>query len=94
MWRVEEHRRVDRQLAGSVPEEILKRYEKWKANAVISGLPGLRAIKGFRDETLAGEWKGYRSSRLGLQWRVIYRMRTKQILFQVVHVTPHDCRRP
>jgi len=77
-----------------VPEEILKRYEKWKANAVISGLPGLRAIKGFRDETLAGEWKGYRSSRLGLQWRVIYRMRTKQILFQVVHVTPHDCRRP
>jgi len=76
-----------------VPEEILKRYEKWKANAVISGLPGLRAIKGFRDETLAGEWKGYRSSRLGLQWRVIYRMRTKQILFQVVHVTPHDCRR-
>jgi len=77
-----------------VPEEILKRYEKWKANAVISGLPGLRAIKGFRDETLAGEWKGYRSSRLGLQWREIYRMRTKQILFQVVHVTPHDCRRP
>ena len=77
-----------------MPEEILKRYEKWKANAVISGLPGLRAIKGFRDETLAGEWKGYRSSRLGLQWRVIYRMRTKQILFQVVHVTPHDCRRP
>jgi len=28
MWRVEEHHRVDKQLAGSVPEEILKRYEK------------------------------------------------------------------
>jgi mRNA-degrading endonuclease YafQ of YafQ-DinJ toxin-antitoxin module len=94
MWRVEEHRRVDRQLAGSAPEEILKRHEKWKDITVISGPPGLRAIKGFRDEALAGEWKGYRSSRLGLQWRVIYRMRTKQILFQVVHVTPHDCRRP
>jgi len=94
MWRVEEHRRADKQLSGSVPREILKRYEKWKDIAVISGPPGLRAIKGFHDEALAGEWKGYRSSRLGLRWRVIYRVIAEELLFQVVHVTPHDYRRP
>jgi toxin HigB-1 len=35
---------------------------------------GLRLIKGFHDEALAGGWKGCRSSRLGDQWRVIYRV--------------------
>jgi hypothetical protein len=55
MWRIEEHRRVDKQVA-AVPKDILKRYEKWKDIAAISGPPGLRLIRGFRDEVLAGEW--------------------------------------
>lgn len=93
MWRIEEHRRVDKQLAIGVPREILVRYEKWKDIARLSGPPGLRAIKGFHDEALAGEWKGYRSSRLGLQWRVIYRVVADAMLVQVVKVTPHDYRR-
>ena len=78
----------------TVPREILKRYEKWKDIAVPSGPPGLRRIKGFHDEALRGEWQGYRSSRLGLQYRVIYRLLPKRSLFQVEHVTPHDYRRP
>ncbi len=94
MWRIEEHRRVDRQLSGRVPIEVLKRYEKWKDIARLSGPPGLRAIRGFNDETLSGEWKGHRSSRLGLQWRVIYRVLGDALLIQVVQVTPHDYRRP
>jgi len=94
MWRIEEHRRVDRQLSRSVPQEILKRYEKWKDIATISGPPGLRVIKGFHDEALSGEWKGYRSSRLGLQWRVIYHVVAEALVVQVVHVTPHEYRRP
>ena len=94
MWRIEEHRRVDKQLSGAVPQDILKRYEKWKDIARLSGPPGLRAIKGFHDEALAGEWKGYRSSRLGLQWRVIYRVVVDALLVQVVQVTAHDYRRP
>jgi len=32
MWRIEQHRRADKQLSGSIPQEILKRYEKWKDN--------------------------------------------------------------
>jgi addiction module RelE/StbE family toxin len=93
MWRIEEHRRVDRQLA-SAPKEILKRYEKWKDIASLSGPPGLRFIKGFHDEALAGEWKGYRSSRVGDQWRVIYRVIADDLLFQVASITPHEYRRP
>ncbi len=93
MWRIEEHRRVDRQLAGA-PIEILKRYEKWKDIATISGPLGLRLIKGFHDEALSGQWKGYRSSRLGIQWRVIYRVAGEVLLIEVVNVTAHDYRRP
>ena len=92
MWRVEEHRRVDRQLDGA-PKEVLRRYEKWLDIAMLSGPPGLRAIKGFHDESLSGQWKGHRSSRLGLQYRVIYRARSSDLLFQVQSVTAHDYRR-
>jgi len=94
MWEIEEHRRVDKQLSGSVPIEILQRYEKWKDIARVSGPRGLRLIKGFHDEALSGEWKGHRSSRLGLQWRVIYRVVANVLLIQVVQVTAHDYRRP
>ena len=93
MWRIEEHRRVDRQLAAA-PREILKRYEKWKDIAMLSGPPGLRLIRGFNDEALSGKWGGHRSSRLGLQWRVMYRTVPVQQLFQVMAITPHDYRRP
>jgi mRNA-degrading endonuclease YafQ of YafQ-DinJ toxin-antitoxin module len=92
MWRIEEHRRIDKQV-GSLPIEILKRYEKWKDIATISGLSGLRLIKGFHDEALVGKWNGYRSSRLGLQWRVIYRPVPEALLFQVASITAHDYRR-
>lgn len=92
MWRIEEHRRVDKQLS-SAPREILKRYEKWKDIAMLSGPPGLRLIRGFNDEALLGEWKGHRSSRLGLQWRVTYRTEPEQQLFQVISITAHDYRR-
>ena len=94
MWRIEEHRRVDRQLSGRVPVEILKRYEKWKDVVRISGPAGLRAIKGFHDEALSGEWREHRSSRLNFQWRVIYRIESDVFVVEVVQVNPHDYRKP
>jgi len=93
MWRIEEHRRVDKQLS-SAPREILKRYEKWKDIAMLSGPPGLRLISGFNDEAQSGEWKSHCSSRLGLQWRTIYRIAPEKQLFQVISITAHDYRRP
>ena len=94
MWRIEEHRRVDRQLSATVPTEVLKRYEKWKDIAMLSGPPGLRLIAGFNDEALSGKWDDHRSSRLGLQYRVFYRTVPGEQLFQVVSITAHDYRRP
>ena len=84
---------MDKQLSG-VPRDILKRYEKWKDIAMLSGPPGLRLIKGFHDEALAGDWKGHRSSRLNVQYRVIYRLLAEIQVFQVVSITAHDYRRP
>ena len=59
----------------------------------MSGPPGLRLIKGFHDEALSGQWVGYRSSRLGDKWRVIYRVVLEQLVFQVAWITAHDYRR-
>ena len=92
MWDVCEHRRVDKQL-GKLPEDVLKRYEKWKDIVEISGPSGLRLIRGFRDEALRGDWKGHRSSRLNQQYRVIYRVVGDQLLIEVIEVNPHDYRR-
>jgi plasmid maintenance system killer protein len=92
MWQIEEHRRVGKQLAAA-PLEIRKRYEKWLDVASLSGPPGLRAIRGFHDEALSGPWRGHRSSRLNIQYRVIYRLVAARQLFQVVEVTAHDYRK-
>ena len=92
MWSIYEHRRVSKQLASS-PQDVLKKYEKWKDIASLSGPQGLRKLRGLHDEALSGEWKGYRSSRLNLQYRVIYKVENDQILIQVVSVTPHDYKR-
>jgi len=92
MWQVLEHRRVVRRLS-KTPAEVLKRYEKWKDIVAISGPQGLRAIKGFHDESLGGEWKGHRSSRLGDQFRVIYKIEVQNIVVKVIDLTAHDYRR-
>ncbi len=92
MWSVYEHRKVPRQLGG-LSKDILKRYEKWKDIVSISGPMGLRLIKGFHDESLRGEWKGHRSSRLGKQFWIIYRVEKDHILVEVVSVNAHDYRK-
>jgi addiction module RelE/StbE family toxin len=92
MWQVYEHRRVARRLS-KLPDEILKRYEKWKDIVEVSGPEGLRLIRGFNDEALRGKWKGHRSSRLGLQYRVIYRVEADQLQVMVFELTAHDYRR-
>lgn len=91
MWQIYEHRRAYKRLR-SLPTEILKRYEKWKDIVRISGPQGLRAIRGFNDESLSGEWNGHRSSRLNQQYRVIYRIEREQVFVEVIDITAHDYR--
>ncbi|MEN8214352.1 MAG: type II toxin-antitoxin system mRNA interferase toxin, RelE/StbE family [Pseudomonadota bacterium] len=92
MWKIYEHKHAIKQL-NSLPLEILKRYEKWKDIVAISGPNGLRQIKGFNDEPLRGKWKGCRSSRLNIQYRVIYRIEKERFFVHVIKVTAHDDRR-
>ncbi len=92
MWEIYEHRSVTKLLA-SAPIEVQKKYEKWKDIAAFSGPQGLRQLKGLKDEALSGQWKGFRSSRLNLQYRVIYKIEKDQLLILVNKVTPHDYKR-
>jgi addiction module RelE/StbE family toxin len=92
MWEVLEHRRVTRRLQ-RLPVEVLKRYEKWKDIVQLSGPKGLRLIKGFHDESLRGKWAGHRSSRLGDQFRLIYRVEADELLVLVIDINAHDYRR-
>ena len=92
MWEVYEHRRAASRLE-RLPKEILKRYEKWKDIVRFSGPQGLRVIKGFHDEALRGKWRGYRSSRLSLQYRVLYKVEMQEVLVYVIDITTHDYRR-
>ena len=92
MLEIFEHRSLVKKLP-KIPVDILKRYEKWKDIAAISGPQGLRLIKGFHDEALKGKWQGYRSSRLGKQYRLIYKIENKMLYIKVIDITPHDYRR-
>jgi len=92
MWEIYEHNSLVRKLP-KIPNEILKRYEKWKDIVIISGPEGLKLIKGFHDEALKGKRRGYRSSRLSLQYRLIYKIEKKKFYVRVIDINPHDYRK-
>ena len=92
MWQIYEHNSLVKRFI-KIPVEILKRYEKWKDIVEISGPNGLKMIKGFHDESLQGKWRGYRSSRLGLKYRLIYKTEDKKLYVKVIDITAHDYRR-
>ena len=92
MWEIYERHSVARKLP-KIPLDVLKRYEKWKDIVAVSGPEGLRFIKGFYDDALRDQWKGFRSSRLGLKYRLIYRVENGELYVQVIEISAHDYRR-
>ncbi|NDD04253.1 MAG: type II toxin-antitoxin system mRNA interferase toxin, RelE/StbE family [Proteobacteria bacterium] len=84
MWIILEKRNVVKVLE-KAPKEIVVRYEAWKRIVELQGPEGLRQIK--------GKWVGFRSSRLGIQWRVIYLVEGDSLEVLVIELTPHDYRR-
>lgn len=88
MYTVLEHKEVVKTLKKG-PTEIKKSYLAWKRIVELEGPQGLRLIKGFHDEALKGEWRGFRSSRLNRQWRVIYKVDKDQLVVYVVEINPH-----
>ncbi|MDO8461753.1 MAG: type II toxin-antitoxin system mRNA interferase toxin, RelE/StbE family [Deltaproteobacteria bacterium] len=89
MYTVLEHKEVAKAFK-RVPAEIKRSYLAWKRIVELEGPQGLRLIKGFHDETLKGEWGGFRSSRLNRQWRVIYKIDKDQLIVYVVEINPHS----
>lgn len=83
MWTVVEHRRIGRQIE-SIPAKTLIRYETWKDIVSLSGPEGVRCIEGFRDEPRPGKKKGRRQSLLDAGWRVVYRIRKREIRVRAI----------
>ncbi len=92
MWSIVEAKDVAKTIA-KAEARIVDQYEFWKAIVRISGPDALRALRGMIDEALAGQWKGFRSSRLSGQWRVIYRVERDEVAVYVLRVSAHDYRR-
>ena len=91
MWQVYERQLVARRIR-RLPVEFLKRYEEWKDVVALSGPPGLRLIRGFRDEQLAGDLADSESSRLGEQFRVIYCIEKDVVRVDAVGLAAHAYR--
>lgn len=88
MWTVYEKKTLLKSLK-SIPARVKKEYEIWKRIVEFQGAAGLRQIKGYHDEALKGEWKGFRSSRLSLKWRIIYKVESEQFEIYVMDLNAH-----
>ena len=88
MWSVVEERTAAKAI-DKLPPQAAEKYAFWLAVVRQSGPQGLRAFKGFHDEKLGGKMARLRSSRLNLQWRVIYSVQASTVTVTVEQVTPH-----
>ena len=93
MWRILYHRQALKRIK-KLPPQIREKLGVWAEIAIQEGPAGLKAFPGFNDEALSGDWKGYRSSRLSKQYRVIYSVGKEELRIFVVDVTAHDYKRP
>jgi proteic killer suppression protein len=89
MWRIKEHRGIEK-ICRSLPPAVVKKYEIWKDIVFRHGPEKLREFSGFHDEKLKGKREGQRSSRLSLQYRVIYAVEQNIVTVFVLEITPHN----
>ena len=88
MWAIKEHRGVQKNCQ-KLPSPIVKKYELWKQIIFRHGPDKLREFKGFHDEKLIGGLQGKRSSRLSLQYRVLYSVQRRAVTVYVLEISPH-----
>ena len=71
---------------------IVKKFALWVDLVTVEGLAAARAIPGYRDHGLKGEWKGYRAIRLSEAYRAIYQERQTGTIHAVYveEVNKHD----
>ncbi|MEK6657032.1 MAG: type II toxin-antitoxin system mRNA interferase toxin, RelE/StbE family [Nitrospirota bacterium] len=88
MWRIQEYCDIEK-VCRRLPPAVVKKYELWKDIIFRHGPEKLREFPGFHDEKLKGEHAGQRSSRLSLQYRVIYSVQRDIVTVFVLEITPH-----
>ena len=85
---IKEHRSVNK-ICRALPSVTVEKYELWKSIVFRHGPEKLREFPGSHDERLKGKRIGERSSRLSLQYRVIYKVSRSTVTVSVVEITPH-----
>ena len=88
MWHIREHHDIGK-ACERLPVSIVKKYEIWKSIIFRHGPAKLRDFPGFHDEKLQGDRMGQRSSRLSLQYRVIYEVEKDIVTVFILEITPH-----
>ena len=88
MWQIYEHRSLSK-LVTKFPAQVVKKYELWKDIVFRHGPEKLKEFPGFNDEKLKGERQLQRSSRLSMQYRVIYQVQKDVVAIFVIEITPH-----
>ena len=88
MWHIREHHNLDKIIA-KLPLQVIKKYELWKDIVFRHGPDKLQEFPGFHDEKLKGKLEGERSSRLNIQYRVIYTVEKEVVSVYVIDITPH-----
>lgn len=88
MWRIFEDKSIEKNKA-KIPGQVWKKYELWKNIVHRHGPSKLKEFPGFHDESLKGNRFGQKSSRLNLQYRVIYEIESEEILVYVLEISPH-----
>lgn len=89
MWHILEHKNIQK-TCKKLPKQVLKKYELWKNIVFRHGPEKLKTFPGFNDEALKGKRQGERSSRLSLQYRVIYFIEKDVVSVYILEITPHN----
>ena len=80
-----------KQLA-KIPKHIVRKFAVWVDLVRFEGLPAARAVPGFRDHALKGDWQGYHAVRLSDAYRAIYIVHSEGSVEAVLveEVNKHD----
>jgi len=89
MWHILEHKSIEK-TCRKLPVQVLKKYELWKDIVFRHGPDKLKEFPGFHDEKLKGDRSGQRSSRLSIQYRVIYVVKRNIVTIRVLDINPHE----
>ena len=88
MWKIYEAKDIAKSLK-KVPPQVQRKYKAWVVVVKNGGSNNLKNFSGFKDEKLKGDLRECRSSRLNIQYRVVYTEDKKIKEIYVLKVTPH-----